>query len=164
MYADASYTQPKYKMFFKIRTSIKITLCTQMQGHSGFRKSHILDLCLTSLTSLTGDDWLQLGQGWCEHTRAADHPHCVTGIIRCFHTTQGQAGQGGPDVSTDLRMCQIPDLSLATEPTDLSSDWLMAHWSGFTQLLGLPRLMTTRPPWLPGGQLYFWLLAPPWLE
>ena len=55
MYADASYTQPKYKMFFKIRTSIKITLCTQMQGHNGFRKSHILDLCLRGHQLLPGN-------------------------------------------------------------------------------------------------------------
>ena len=124
---------PNKNVFFKIRSSIKITLCTQMQGHKGMSFETITFLQLT-LCLRRGDPyashWWWLSPSDDGNTRVLTTLTMSLGTYDVF-TRHGLCRRGRPDVSTDLRMCQIPGLSLVTHLTVLASDWLMSsHWSG----------------------------------
>lgn len=105
-----------------------------------FRNSHILELALVwdeeisltkSLTcvslSLTGTVMMVT------HPGSWPPSLCHWKHTMFSHDTAwagGAGGRGPDDVSTDLRMCQIPGLSFVTPLPVLASDWLMSHWSG----------------------------------
>ena len=107
-------------MSFEIVTFLSSHLSEMRRSHSQ-KASLIISLSLTRTVMMITHpgSWPPSLCHW-EHSMFSHDTACAGGA----------GGRGPDDVSTDLRMCQIPGLSLVTPLTVLASDWLMSQWSG----------------------------------